>query len=356
MLRYQDCSVGILTNNAINAGRDKKALYRMNFKRISVFGAFSDIVPFVEDRTVNMLIVDSHATDIDGCACIKKLRREVEQNTLPAVMVASDSSHEFVLSAISAGCSGFVIRPYSLDTFEKHIQLAWKSSQRDEIEFEQIRGARNLIDQGFFDDAIDELEEVVAEENEADRYFNMGMDYLHRQFFGKAILAFNKAVKQNAMFAEAYKGLADAHKGKGDDAKYLEFMKKSAEVLAIQDRLDELRDLFVDILKADPEAVNPYNSMGLTLRRDGDFPGALHAYSQALKLTPKDDHLHFNVAKAYIFADDYEKAIHHLEEAVRLNEDFFEARDLLNKTAARAVDFGTLNEDGRSPWKTRREK
>ena len=261
-----------------------------------------------------------------------------------------------IRSAISAGCSGFVIRPYSLDTFEKHIRIAWQSSQRDDSEFEQIRGARDLIDQGLFDDAIEDLEEVVAEENEAERYFNMGADFLRRRLFGKAILSFNKAVKQNAMYAEAYKGLADAHKGKGNDEKYLEFLNKSAEVLAIQDRLDELRDLFVDILKADPDAVNPYNSMGLTLRRDGDFPGALHAYAQALKLTPKDDHLHFNVAKAFIFASDYEKAIHHLEEAVRLNGEFLEARELLQKTRDRVVDLGTLNEEGRSPRETRVEE
>lgn len=194
------------------------------------------------------------------------------------------------------------------------------------------------MSQGRFDEAIEEFAEIVEEENEAVILFNKGMDYLHRQKYGKAILSFNKAVAINSMYAEAYKGLALAHKGKGDETAYRTYLDKSAEILAMQDRLDDLKELFVDILKADPGAVNPYNTMGINLRRKGDYVGALHAYNQALELTPQDENLRYNIAKACIFAKDYEGAMEHLRNALSLRPAFEEARALLVKLQAKQYD------------------
>ena len=89
--------------------------------------------------------------------------------------------------------------------------------------------------------------------------------------------------------------------------------------------------MFVEILKTDPDAVNPYNSLGVQLRRKGDIFGALHAYGQALALTPDDEHLHFNISKANLFAGNKDKAVEHLLRSLEINPALAHARELLTK-------------------------
>lgn len=334
----REISIAILTNNLHHAARDKQCCIKLNVKNVQVYDELEDALEPVRRQDVSLLLIDGSIKDMDGCACLKAIRKAARSALVPAVMVTRDSNLDSVLGAIAAGCNGYVIRPYSLETFERHLRLAWDTVRADDIETEQFEAASELVRQGRFDEAIEEFSEIVEEENEAVTFFNKGMDYLHRRKFGKAILAFNKAVALNSMYAEAYKGMAHAYKGKGDEANYRSCLDKSAEILAMQDRLDELKELFAEILTANPDAVNPYNTMGIDLRKRGDYAGALHAYTQALTLTPSDENLHYNIAKACIFAKDYAGAMEHLRDAVVLRPHFEEAKNLLAKLQAKQYD------------------
>lgn len=342
----QKISVAILTNNQHHATRDKQCCIKLNIKNIRIFDDLDAAVENILQNNIQLLLIDTSINKMDGCACLRALRKAARTHVLPAIMVTNESNLRSVLGAIAAGCNGYVIRPYSMDTLERHLRMAFETLQGGEIEAEQLDTANVLLHQGRFDEAINEFSEIVEEENEAVTYFNKGMDYLHRQKFGKAILAFNKAVALNSMYAEAYKGMAYAYKGKGDEDKFRAFLDKSAEILAIQDRLDELKELFAEILQANPEAINPYNTMGINLRRKGDYIGALHAYTQALTLTPKDENLLYNIAKACIFSKDYDRSIQYLEQAVALRPDFTEAEDLLAKLRSKQYDAITKQKDG----------
>lgn len=334
----RELSVAILTNNQHHASRDKQCCIKLNVKNVLVFDNPEDALEPVRRNDVQLLLIDASVKDMDGGTCLRAIRKASRPHPLPAVMVTRESDIASVLGAIAAGCNGYVIRPYSLETFERHLRMAFDTLSGDAIESEQLAAAGELVRQGRFDEAIEEFSEIVEEENEATTYFNKGMDSLHRRKFGKAILAFNKAVALNSMYAEAYKGLAYAYRGKGDEGSYRACLDKSAEILAMQDRLDELKELFAEILQANPDAVNPYNTLGIDLRRRGDYAGAMHAYAQALTLTPADENLRYNIAKACIFAKDYAAAMEHLEQAAVLRDDFEEAKNLLAKLKARQYD------------------
>lgn len=334
----RELSIAILTNNVHHAARDKQCCLKLNVKSVQVFDDLDDALEPVRRQDISLVLIDAAVKAMDGRACLRAIRKAARNAVLPAVMVTRESDLESVLGAIAAGCNGYVIRPYSMETFERHLLLAWDTVRSDDIDTQQLETANALVGQGRFDEAIEEFTELVEEENEALTYFNKGMDYLRRHKFGKAILAFNKALALNSLYAEAYTGMAHAYKGKGDEANYRACLDKSAAILAMQDRLDELKILFAEILAANPEAVNPYNTMGIDLRRKGDYIGALHAYMQALHLTPQDENLHYNIAKANLFAKDYAAAMNHLEQAVALRPGFVEAKQLLERLRAKQYD------------------
>lgn len=337
-MEKQNIAIAILSNNLHHATRDKKNCLQLNVKNVFISDDLEDLLQPIQDDAVQLVLIDSAVKGMDGWNCLRALRKATRSKLLPVVMITTESNHQNVVKAIAAGCNGYIIRPYSITTFERHLQMAMETTGLDEVEMEQLATANELVAQGRFDEALQDFTEIVEEENESLTWFNKGMDYLHHQKYGKAIIAFNKAVALNSMYAEAYKGMAHAYKGKGDIANYQAFLDKSAEILALQDRLAELRELFAEILEANPGAINPYNSLGIDLRKKGDYPGAMHAYAQALALTPKDENLRYNIAKACIFAKDYEQAITHLEVALTIRDPFPEAAQLLAKLRAKQYD------------------
>ena len=96
--------------------------------------------------------------------------------------------------------------------------------------------------------------------------------------------------------------------GKGEMERYKSYLQKAAEVHAQFDRMEEAKNLFIEVLKQDSDAPNPYNTLGVKLRRNGDYPGAVHAYKRAIVLSPKDENIYYNLAKAYYYMGEVKKA------------------------------------------------
>ncbi len=61
------------------------------------------------------------------------------------IVISTDSEREFVLDVIGAGCSGFVIRPYRVDTLLNYIMLVIEQKKFLEIEEDAIEFASKKI-------------------------------------------------------------------------------------------------------------------------------------------------------------------------------------------------------------------
>ncbi len=324
-------TVLILTSSELNARRDKNSVGAFSPRAIKFFGKGADAFDFMSSHQVDLVLCDSQLNDMDAPRFLKLLRQNMNLKKIPVVMVTMENQKNKVLDCISAGCTGYILRPYSMDTFERHIKLARNIETFSEIEEIQLEEAQNMVSMGEFDDAIEAFEEIITIQDDAQKYYDMGCSFLFRRKYGKAIIAFKKAVKLNDLFAEAYKGLADAYKGKGDMENCRSFLKKAAEIHAQFDRLEETKALFIEILKFESEAPNPFNTLGVRLRREGDYVGALHAYEQAIKITPEDENIYFNKSKAHYFMGDLERANDALVEALKRKPDFTEAAKLYKK-------------------------
>ena len=80
-------------------------------------------------------------------------------------MVTTQGQREMVLDAIGAGCAGYILRPYSEETFRKHVLRGCQVERVTEIEEQQIEDAREMVAAGNFDDAIEAFEEIISEQN-----------------------------------------------------------------------------------------------------------------------------------------------------------------------------------------------
>jgi len=318
-------TVAVVSRSEEHLKRDKINLKEFRPRTIMTFATGGEALEVLTNTQLDLVICDSDLGDMDGCKFMRILRQRPQHRMTPVIMVTLDATKDSVLDAISAGCTGYVLRPYSPETFHRHLLMAKQLERFSEIEEEQLRQAKDMVQQGDFDDAIEEFEEILSLQDEAQKYYDMGCDYLLKNKYGKAIISFNKAIKINDLFAEAYQGLAEAYKGKGEMSRYKNYLQKAAEVHAQFDRLEEAKNLFIEILKQDSDAPNPYNTLGVKLRRNGDYPGAVHAYKRAIELSPTDENIYYNLAKAYYYMGEIKKAQDKLKGALQLNDDFPEA-------------------------------
>lgn len=325
------CNVGydhvvIVSAHEEHTKRDKASLMGFRPKSVKAFNNGAEALEYLDAEAADLVICDTALADMHGCKFLRILRQKHNHRDTPVVMVTLEAKKNAVLDAIAAGCTGYIIRPYSPETFTRHLMLAKQVQRFSEIEVEQLREAQNMVEQGSFDEAIEEFEEIISLKDEAQRYYDMGCDFLLQEKYGKAIIAFNKAIKINNLFAEAYQGLAKAYKAKGDARACQSNLEKAAEIYAQHDRLEEAKHLFIETLKLDHAAPNPYNTLGVKLRRKGDYPSAIHNYLRAIELSPNDENIYFNLSKAYFFMEEKDNARKSLVKALSINDNFPEAR------------------------------
>jgi tetratricopeptide (TPR) repeat protein len=260
-----------------------------------------------------------------GQRFLKLVRRNMGMQRIPLIMVTLENHQHAVLDAIRHGVTGYVLRPYSLATFERHVSFAHQMENYQELEELQLEDAKEMVEMGEIDGAIQAFEEIVQVKDEAQKFYDLGCKYLAMRNYGRAIVAFKKAVRINTLFAEAYKGLADAYRLKGEEERANEFLQKAANIHAQFNRLEKAKEAFIEILKYQADAPNPFNTLGVRLRKQHDYVGALHAYEQALELTPDDENIYYNIAKCCYFMGQTRRAVAAIREALSRNPGFKEA-------------------------------
>lgn len=97
------------------------------------------------------------------------------------------------------------------------------------------------------------------------------------------------------------------------------------------------------------------NTRCISLRKEGDYGRAISYYHRALRLNPADDHLHFNLARAYWHMGEADKCAEHLTRALDLNPAFPEAGmflDYVRRKTGAGQRPGATPADGNGTWAT----
>ncbi len=314
------------------AQEDRRFLVAMGQAEIVRFSSGAAAVDFAAHNEVALALVDSEVGDMPLAACIAALRTSRPGEMRPVVAISARREEDFVLGLISAGCCGLVVRPFDPQALERHVAQGLRMSAKGAALQATVNQAQGLMAEGRFEDAIDVLSLTVGEDEDmAEVLFFEGCKFLMEKRWSDAIAAFNQALEQNQTFIKAYEGLAAAYKGKGDMERYQHYLQKAAEEYAKINKFNKVKEIFVEILRHDVNAPNPYNTLGIRLRQNKQYKEALQAYMRALELSPQDENIYYNMAKAYLCDRNIEKALECLRQCLSIAADHAEAIKLLNR-------------------------
>ena len=115
-----------------------------------------------------------------------------------------------------------------------------------------------------------------------------------------------------------------------EEKKKEEIKSKIQQAIALIDEAD--MSLAQEIIQNDEEIKNGivhyYNMLGIRNREAKNYEEAIKNYSKALLVSPEDENLYYNTARAYFEQGKLNKAEAFLENAMKLNSEFKEAQEL----------------------------
>jgi tetratricopeptide (TPR) repeat protein len=86
----------------------------------------------------------------------------------------------------------------------------------------------------------------------------------------------------------------------------------------------------MEIIKGSEEIIEGiilhYNTIGMQNRETKNFAEAVNNYSKALSVSPQDEHLHYNIARAHFEEGERDKSKEFLGKALKLNPEFKEGK------------------------------
>jgi two-component system chemotaxis response regulator CheY len=107
------------------------SLQRLGFSKITTaedaVEALGKLKFFVKTpNTVGLVLSDLNMPGPSGLDFLKQVRGEKEFLTLPFLLVTTESEKGAVIEAAAAGVSGYVVKPFNLETLTRKIKEAWK--------------------------------------------------------------------------------------------------------------------------------------------------------------------------------------------------------------------------------------
>lgn len=88
--------------------------------------------------------------------------------------------------------------------------------------------------------------------------------------------------------------------------------------------------------KNDPDSVQIFNKLGISLRKSGNYQMAEKAFFEAIKRAQEDEYLYFNLGRVYIDWNKWNKASKVSQKALEFNPDFAEAEKMMKFSRKKA--------------------
>lgn len=275
----QDLGIIILSSNEANARTDRKCLRNVLRQEPEMFTSGVEAAYRLTSQPQTLVICDEHLSDMTGLDFVRLVRLHPDLQNVPLLFVSVDNQHESVLGAMAAGCTRYLLRPYSLVAFSKSVmaalQMANNGLQQCEDMPEPSLQAFEAALEGWGkqqeEEAPDPLQEAMSKAMAllASRQYKPARDY-----FRTALLL----APENPA---AHHGLARCWLALGHPAQARESLRVAAEAYLQTGDYRHARKVYEELQKRDPDAKDPISSSLETLLRRGDVEGAAEVLKQA---------------------------------------------------------------------------
>jgi tetratricopeptide (TPR) repeat protein len=176
----------------------------------------------------------------------------------------------------------------------------------------------------------------TKDEAEHDRHVAVAEKQRARGELYSAEFEYTNALKIDPESIRANFGIGTLYMEMGDTAKAKDVFRKLSEVEAIFE--EDNKHIF--------------NEFGIELRKATMLEEALANYQKAITISPKDEHLYFNIARIYYDMKEWNNALAWLKKALEINPHFRDAKNFQGLIGKEMATQGITPEDIVGPLKS----
>ena len=94
--------------------------------------AFGKLVHYSKTpQPFTLILSDLNMPGPNGLDFLKQVRETDKFKELPFILVTTESEKQAVIQAAMSGVSGYVVKPFNIETLTKRLQEAWKKHHPD---------------------------------------------------------------------------------------------------------------------------------------------------------------------------------------------------------------------------------
>ena len=366
----RDC---LFASESVNAGlRKVQAMQKAGF----------DFIVFIE----RML---GGSTSTDTILTLKRILPD-----LKIIVLVGETKRENIAFFYEIGVANVISKPASVNNIIE--KLAFTVKPQGKLS-ELMHIGKRCLSSGKFMEAMQIAQKVLKIKPESPAGLMLKGDvHLAQNERDKAIDSYLRAHESSKIYLEPIKKLVEAYRGVDDDA-VLKYMKKLDRLSPLnaqrktdigrihvqRDEMDKAEVYFDEAIEtvtkeamgmisavaegiSEAVAANPgmsekyltkvleakgrnlnkdditlFNKLGIALRGQGKWREAIDNYASALRISPEDEGLHYNMGMAYFDGGDKRRAAQCFDKALEFNPDFYADSEAVS------MNLGSLYSDVR---------
>ena len=271
--------------------------------------------------------------DMDGLTLLEFARADDQFAEIPFLLIAEVITQADVLKAGQAGVSDILCRPLTPARFKEKVEQLLHPPV-DKATLRAVKHYENgleLMEQGRWQEALTSFHQVLTCFENPEVHYNLGCIHTVRERYEEAIIHFRRAVAIDRRFTQAYLKMSECYRAMGNQDQSRRCQEIAAGMVSEEAEDDPgLQEQMLAAIKDEnAETINVYNTLGIIYRRRGQHRKAVRQYERALRVSPSDEHIHFNLGRCLIELGDYDRAVKSFTAAVRIKPNFHDAKTLL---------------------------
>lgn len=245
--------------------------------------------------------------------------------------------------------------PVNINEVEKSLLVLLKEGKIEKSQIGNLAGVMQhytlgckALDAGSLAEAKEHLRMALKEDSKFfDGYLKLAEVLTAQGDFDTALRVLAKANEIQPNDARVFFKMGMVQLAKGDKAAAMELCKKAItldprNVKLIMDcgnafleknHIEEALYFFNMAKDQSPDFIYAYNRIGIALSRAGRFEESEASYNHALKLDENDPGIYFNLGMMWMRQQKNDKAVEKFKQALLLDPEMKEARDMMDKIA-----------------------
>jgi tetratricopeptide (TPR) repeat protein len=388
-LQNQNGCFFVVTNDEIFVRTMRGALRTMglNYDSLSVAHTSADIGKkcreLLDTSSQVVMFIESKINGRSNVFDFKSIK-DIFRNRLKIICITPEVSEEYVSFIAENDVDSIIVKPISINNIIQKIAFTIRPTNMFHTEVESIK---DLIEKEEYEEANSRIDMLLEEKPSSSICMVLKGDISRKkEKYEEAEFFYKEAVKESRLNLKPLQKLADLyaeidnseeyikylilmdkisplnHKRKinigeqyskvGQDEKAKKFYQDAVSIVRSQanDMLaSTLMDIGIKLREINPEQSIQFmnqaletkgsdmtredlwmvNEMGVSLRKKGDWKGAVQTYRQALDVIPNEGGLHYNMGMAYAQGKEHYKAVCEFEKAISVSSDLLQESPLI---------------------------